>query len=66
MYGVHRITHGELVLVNGDIGMAIPAMPAEDGLRELDRRVLTFDVQDGQVSRIYDIVNPDKLTHLSL
>ena len=66
MYGVHRLVHGELVLVNGNIGMAIPALPAEDGLRELNRRVMTFDVQDGQVSRIYDIVNPDKLTHLSL
>jgi RNA polymerase sigma-70 factor, ECF subfamily len=66
LYGVHRLTQGEVVLVNGNIGMAIPAQPAEDGLRELDRRVMTFDVRDGQVSRIYDIVNPDKLTHLTL
>lgn len=64
MYGVHRITQGELVLVNGNIGMAIPGLPAEGDLRELDRRVMTFDIRDGQVTRIYDVVNPDKLTHL--
>lgn len=65
MYGVHRITQGELVLVNGNIGMAIPGLPAEGDLRELDRRVMTFDIHDGQVTRIYDVVNPDKLTHVS-
>ena len=64
MYGAHRVTQGELVLVNGAIGLAVPARPAEDGLRALDRRVMTFDVRDGQVARIYDVVNPDKLTHL--
>jgi RNA polymerase sigma-70 factor (ECF subfamily) len=66
MYGVHRLLQGELVLVNGTVGLAMRARPAEDGLRALDRRVTTFDVHDGQVSRIYDIVNPDKLTRLPL
>jgi RNA polymerase sigma-70 factor (ECF subfamily) len=66
MYGPHRITRGQLVLVNGSVGMAIPDLPAEDGLRKLDRRVITFDVRDGQVSHVYDVVNPDKLTHLRL
>jgi RNA polymerase sigma-70 factor, ECF subfamily len=65
MYGVHRITQGELVLVNGNVGMAIPGLPAEGDLRELDRRVMTFDIRDGQVTRIYDVVNPDKLTHVT-
>jgi RNA polymerase sigma-70 factor (ECF subfamily) len=66
MYGPHRITRGELVLVNGEVGMAIPDLPAEGDLREIDRRVVTFDVRDGQVTRVYDICNPDKLTHLSI
>ncbi|MFC4856539.1 sigma-70 family RNA polymerase sigma factor [Actinophytocola glycyrrhizae] len=66
MYGPHRIARGELVLVNGDIGMAIPDMPEEGELRALDRRVVTFDVRDGQISRIYDVCNPDKLTHLRI
>ncbi|GAB1510009.1 sigma-70 family RNA polymerase sigma factor [Actinophytocola sp. KF-1] len=66
MYGPQRITRGQLVLVNGAIGMAIPDLPAEGDLRKLDRRVITFDVRDGQVSQIYDVVNPDKLTHLRL
>lgn len=65
MYGLHRITQGELVLVNGNIGMAIPGLPAEGDLRQLDRRVMTFDIRDGQVTRIYDVVNPDKLTHVT-
>jgi RNA polymerase sigma-70 factor (ECF subfamily) len=65
-YGVHRLTRGELVLVNGNIGLVTPAQPAEDGLRELARRVMTIDIRDGQVTRIYDVVNPDKLTHLAL
>ena len=63
-YGRHRITFGELVLVNGDLGMVIPEVPAEDGYHEISRRVTAFTVRDGQVSTIYDIVNPDKLTHL--
>lgn len=64
MYGVHRITKGELVVVNGQLGMAIPELPAEGDLIRIDRRVTTFDIHDGRVSRIYDICNPDKLTRL--
>jgi RNA polymerase sigma-70 factor (ECF subfamily) len=64
MYGAHRLAQGALVLVNGNIGMAIPDLPAEGDLRELNRRVMTFDIRDGQVTRIYDVVNPDKLTHV--
>lgn len=66
MYGLHRLTHGELVLVNGAVGMAFPGLPAEGDLKALDRRVITFDIRDGQVTRIYDVVNPDKLTRLRL
>jgi RNA polymerase sigma-70 factor, ECF subfamily len=66
MYGVHRIARGELVLVNGELGIAIPDLPAEDGLRAVDRRVTVFELRDGQVWRIYDMCNPDKLTHVRL
>jgi RNA polymerase sigma-70 factor (ECF subfamily) len=62
MYGVHRLARTEFVLVNGQLGMAFPDLPAEDGYRAVDRRVATFEVRDGQIWRIYDIVNPDKLT----
>jgi RNA polymerase sigma-70 factor, ECF subfamily len=63
-YGLHRVVAGELVLVNGDLGMVFPAIPADGEYRELDRRVTSFTVRDGRVTAIYDIVNPDKLTHL--
>lgn len=65
-YGSHRLPTGELVLVNGDIGMALPDIPAEDQFMEIDHRVTTFAVRDGRVVAIYDIVNPDKLRHLDL
>jgi RNA polymerase sigma-70 factor (ECF subfamily) len=64
IYGVHRLARAELVLVNGQLGMAFPDLPAEDGYRAVDRRVTAFEVRDGQVWRIYDIVNPDKLTRV--
>ena len=66
MYGVHRIAQGALVLVNGELGIAIPDLPAEDGLRAVDRRVTVFELRDGQVWRIYDMCNPEKLTHVQL
>ena len=64
MYGVHRISLANLVLVNGELGIAFPDLPAEGGYRAVDRRITVFEVRDGQVWRIYDIVNPDKLTHV--
>jgi RNA polymerase sigma-70 factor, ECF subfamily len=62
-YGVHRIPLAALVVVNGDLGVAFPDLPAEDGYRAVDRRVAAFEVRDGRIWRIYDIVNPDKLRH---
>jgi RNA polymerase sigma-70 factor (ECF subfamily) len=61
-YGIHRISLGETVLVNGQFALTIPDLPAEGDYREVNRRVMTFDVRDGQVTRIYDMCNPDKLT----
>ena len=64
MYGVERLAGGEVVVVNGQIGIAIPDLPADGDLMRIDRRVTAFDIHDGQVTRIYDMCNPDKLTHL--
>ncbi|GAB3431943.1 RNA polymerase sigma factor SigJ [Actinophytocola sediminis] len=64
MYGAHRVLVGDLVLVNGDIGLSIPDVPADGEYIALARRITTFAVRDGQITAIYDIVNPDKLTHL--
>jgi RNA polymerase sigma-70 factor (ECF subfamily) len=52
------------VLVNGELGLAFPDLPAEDGYRQIDRRITTFTVRDGQIWRIYDMCNPDKLTRV--
>lgn len=62
MYGLDNVTTGQLVLVNGDIGIALPDIPSDGVHRELSRRVTTFAVRDGKIAAIYDVVNPDKLT----
>lgn len=64
-YGVDRLAQSELVLINGEVGMMIPDLPADAEHREVARRVTMFEVADGRVSRIYDMANPDKLTRLS-
>jgi RNA polymerase sigma-70 factor, ECF subfamily len=63
-YGIHRLELGEFVLVNGEAGLAFPDLPAADGYRALSRRVATFSVRDGKIWRIFDMCNPDKLTHV--
>ncbi|CRK55576.1 putative RNA polymerase sigma factor [Alloactinosynnema sp. L-07] len=62
MYGLENLGKSELVLVNGDLAMAIPDIPSDGVHREVNRRVTAFALRDGQVAAIYDIVNPDKLT----
>ena len=63
-YGTDRIVGGRLVLVNGDLGMTMPDMPADGARWALSRRAIAFAARDGLVTDIYDVVNPDKLTHL--
>jgi RNA polymerase sigma-70 factor (ECF subfamily) len=63
-YGTQAISAGRLVLVNGDLGMAMPDVPADGEHRALSRRVGTFAIRDGRVAAVYDIVNPDKLTRV--
>jgi RNA polymerase sigma-70 factor (ECF subfamily) len=64
VYGFHRIPRGDLVLVNGDVGLVLPHVPAEGDLRAIDRRVTGIELRDGKIWRLYDICNPDKLTHV--
>jgi RNA polymerase sigma-70 factor, ECF subfamily len=64
-YGTEQITGGELSLVNGDLGMTMPDMPADGHRWGMSRRAMAFAARDGRITAIYDIVNPDKLTHLS-
>ncbi|MGW6446775.1 sigma-70 family RNA polymerase sigma factor [Lentzea sp. NPDC055074] len=45
--------------VNGDIGVLMPAYG------EVTSRVTAFTVHEGKVAAIYDIANPDKLTHVT-
>lgn len=47
------------VLVNGDLGLWIPALPGRTA-----RRVLAVSCRDGLVAGLYDVVNPAKLAHL--
>ena len=49
---------GTVVLVNGDLGMVLPASA------DVSARVNSFAVRDGKVVAIYDVVNPDKLGHV--
>jgi RNA polymerase sigma-70 factor, ECF subfamily len=64
-YGTEQLTGGELVLVNGDLGMTMQDMPADGHRWAISRRAIAFAARDGLVTDIYDIVSPDKLTHLS-
>jgi RNA polymerase sigma-70 factor, ECF subfamily len=64
-YGTAQITGGELTLVNGDLGMTMPDMPADGHRWAISRRAIAFAARDGLVTDIYDIVSPDKLTHLT-
>jgi RNA polymerase sigma-70 factor (ECF subfamily) len=60
MYGPQALAAFRLELVNGDLGLVLPAGHGPDA------RVSTFAIRDGQVAAFYDIANPDKLTHLEL
>jgi RNA polymerase sigma-70 factor (ECF subfamily) len=63
-YGADRAFAGQLVLVNGDLGMALPDIPGDETHMAMARRVTTFAIRDGKVVAMYDIVNPDKLMRM--
>lgn len=53
------LRHARPVLVNGDLGLDVPAAP---GL--MARHVLAVSCRDGRVVGLYDVVDPGKLAHL--
>ncbi|WP_158892530.1 sigma-70 family RNA polymerase sigma factor [Amycolatopsis anabasis] len=52
------------VLVNGDLGLYLPATPGGEGYLDLDTHVQAVSFRDGKVVAVYDMCNPDKLTHV--
>ncbi|MBB5923834.1 RNA polymerase sigma-70 factor (ECF subfamily) [Actinoalloteichus hoggarensis] len=76
-YGTRLTRIGVPVLVNGDLGVLIagdrsdgdPAAPgaAADGGRGLpiERRVASIAVRSGRIVAVFDVADPDKLTHVS-
>lgn len=64
LYRPGAIGTARTVLVNGDIGVYVPASPGGDGYHDLDTHVQTIAMRDGRIVAIYDMVNPDKLTRL--
>jgi RNA polymerase sigma-70 factor (ECF subfamily) len=63
-YGRDQIGAGEVVLVNGDVGMLLPELPGDAEHIALSRRVSALSVRDGKVAGFYDVANPEKLTRL--
>lgn len=64
MYDFEALIAGAPVLVNGDLGLHIPASVGSDGRRGIDTHVQTMAIRHGLVVAIYDVANPDKLTHV--
>ncbi|RRO19272.1 sigma-70 family RNA polymerase sigma factor [Saccharopolyspora rhizosphaerae] len=57
-YGTELVGSVRPVLVNGDLGLLFPGTP------ETAPRVFSLAVRDGRPAELFDIVNPDKLTHV--
>lgn len=64
-YGPSVLQNAKPVLVNGDLGVFIPAGPPGDGRWPVARRVNAMAMRDGRIAEFYDVVNPDKLTRLT-
>lgn len=65
-YGWHQMESMRPVLVNGDLGVVMSSSPGDDTHPPLNGRVISLATKDGHITGIYDIVNPDKLTHVEL
>ncbi|WP_236796184.1 sigma-70 family RNA polymerase sigma factor [Amycolatopsis sp. GM8] len=63
MYPADALTSGRPMLVNGDLGLFIPAAEVP-GKQRLDAHLEAVAVRDGRIVAIYDIANPDKLTRV--
>ncbi|EWM12925.1 sigma-70 family RNA polymerase sigma factor [Kutzneria sp. 744] len=58
MYGPQTLAAYRFGLVNGDLGLVLPAGHGPDP------RITAFAIRDGRIVAMYDIANPDKLTHI--
>ena len=65
-YGNDALAGGRPVLVNGDLGLYIPAGPRRGERWSVARRIGVIAVRDGKVAAFYDVVNPDKLGRVPL
>ena len=63
-YGNEALAAGRPVLVNGDLGLYIPAGPRPGERWSVARRIGAIAVRDGKVAAFYDVVNPDKLSRV--
>jgi RNA polymerase sigma-70 factor (ECF subfamily) len=64
-YGFGSVGGIRYVLVNGDLGMVTSGTAGDDQYRPMDARVSTVAIRDGRIVAVYDVVNPDKLTHIT-
>jgi len=65
-YGIEQLAAYVPALVNGQLGMVHPDLPATDDHRGFPQRVQGFTVRDGRIVGAYDIANPEKLGGIRL
>jgi RNA polymerase sigma-70 factor, ECF subfamily len=58
-YGRTLLSESAVVQVNGDLGIRMPATETTPA------GVSVFAVRDGRIAAVYQVVNPEKLAHLS-
>jgi RNA polymerase sigma-70 factor (ECF subfamily) len=63
-YGAESFAGMRFVLVNGELGIYLPAWAGDAEHPPFDRRVFGVAIHNGRLSALYDIVNPDKLTQV--
>jgi RNA polymerase sigma-70 factor (ECF subfamily) len=61
-YGPRFFEAGEAALVNGDLGLYTSGLEPTDEWPEMMPHIQAVTVQDGKVTAIWDIANPDKFT----
>jgi len=61
-YGPRFFEVGQLVFVNGELGVIAPGLAATDEWPAMQPHIQALTVRDGKVSAIWDIANPDKFT----
>ncbi|RZQ60332.1 sigma-70 family RNA polymerase sigma factor [Amycolatopsis suaedae] len=66
MYSPEALAKATPVLVNGDLGLYIPASPGYGPYRALDTHVQSLAIRDGRIVAAYDHANPEKLTHVAV